>query len=108
MNATCPNCGTEFAEHRETAYLCEQCGWLNELDGKWVPCPEPAKPADVSPPAEPKPKENVPASPPVPAEPAEPEVSEHSSNGDRPSNVRSHLWGLVTVTEQEEDDDGNS
>jgi len=105
MIELCPNCSKEFVEQRDGCFRCSDCGWLRKIDGKWHSCPEPVKPADVSPPAEPKLKEVVPAPPgPVPAEP-----DEHSLNGqvgDRPSNVRSYLGGLVTVTETEDDEDG--
>ncbi len=107
MNAVCPNCSNEFIEQRETACHCQACGWLKQIDGKWMTCPEPAKPKDAEPPTEPKPIERtVPASPgPVPAEPDDDDAQ--SQTQDRPSNVRSYLGGLVTVTEIEETENNN-
>jgi len=93
----CPNCNSEFAEHRETAHRCETCGWLKLVDGLWHPCPEPSKPTDTIVPA---------VAEPVPPQPAEPVPGDLPTNRDRlNSNVRSYLGGLVTVTETKDDDD---
>jgi hypothetical protein len=92
MNVACPNCGKEFIEHRETAYRCETCGWLQQVDDKWVPCPEPPKQQ------EPRPAEPPPTPEPSPVPPVEPV-----------SKVREYFDGLVTVTETEDgesDEDG--
>ena len=104
MSAICPNCSTEFAEHRETAYRCESCeSWFTNVDGDWHECPEPAKPAEPSPPEPPKPKEPTLSGP----------VKEKNGNSltdDRPAvkpNVRSKLGGLITITEIEDDPDND-
>ena len=84
MTRLCPNCSKEFTESRETAFLCEDCGWFKNVDGKWYPCPEPAK---VTEPDLPK----------VPIAPAEPVLVEDD-------DICSYLGGLITVTTIEEDD----
>jgi hypothetical protein len=94
MSVACPNCGKEFIEHRETAYRCETCGWLQQVDDKWVPCPEPPKQQ------EPKPVEPVPTPEPDPSKPADPPKDRN------PPIVREYLGGIVTVTETEDDEDG--
>jgi hypothetical protein len=106
MNVVCPNCGVEFAEHRETAYFCETCGWLTQVDGKWVPCPEPARPAEPGP----QPIEPIVPVPPEPGRGMEPENDDDATPTPNParlnSNVRSYLGGLVTVTEEEDEETG--
>ena len=86
----CPSCGKPFVQHFETSYRCEDCGWLCQVDGVWVACPEPVQPAEPPAPAEPRPPE------PVPAEPIVAPAQE---------NVRSYLGGLVTVTTEDDDPD---
>ena len=95
----CPNCSVEFAEHRETAWRCETCGWLRQVDGTWHTCLEP-----------PIQEEPVVQDVPVPeTKPAEPEVdNQPTKTGDRlpaPGHglqlpiITSYLGGYVTVTE---------
>lgn len=84
MTKLCPNCSKEFVESRETAFRCADCGWFNNVDGKWYPCPGPAK---VTEPDLPK----------VPKAPAEPEVPEDD-------DIRSYAGGLITVTTIKDDD----
>lgn len=94
----CPNCNKEFIEHRETAYLCEDCGWLTQVDDKWIVCPEPVKPVDPELPEEP-----LPAAVPVRVEqPVQPEQLESSRGADR--RCREYLGGIVTVTEIEDEE----
>jgi hypothetical protein len=88
MTEQCPNCSKEFIEQRETAFRCEVCGWLKNVDGVWHSCPEPVKVVDVPTPPEPDPPREP--DPPGPA-----------------LNVRSYLGGLVTVTTEDEEDEEN-
>jgi hypothetical protein len=91
----CPNCNKEFVEQRDKAYRCADCGWLTQVDGKWVTCPEPLKLEAVLNPPEPKPiPEPKPKDPEPEFFPAEPELC-----------VKRYLGGLITVTEVEDEDD---
>ena len=78
MTEQCPNCSKEFIERCETAFRCEVCGWLKNVDGVWHSCPEPVALEEPNPPKEPDP-------------PREPDP-----------NVRSYLGGLVTVTTEDD------
>ena len=84
----CPNCNKEFVEHRESAFRCEDCGWLMEIDGRWVTCPEPVEP------------ERLPEPEPEP-EPIK-DIMDEGKNV-----VTKYFGGLITVTEVEDENDEN-
>lgn len=96
----CPNCQNEFVEKRDKAFRCDNCGWLTEVDGKWVTCPEPAKP--VEPPKNNNNTKSVkPADPPV-TDPPDKKGSENQADFNRGRHVKSYLGGLITVTRIED------
>ena len=107
MMQTCPNCQTEFTEHRETAFYCKECAkWFTLIDKTWHTCPEPSDP-----------KEEIPIDPassgPVPESESGNDRAKSKSDRDRqpaiedaePNNVKSYLGGLLTVTTVEEHDE---
>lgn len=87
----CPNCSKEFIEHINKAYHCSDCGWLTQIDNKWVTCSEPVKQQEPPLLSEPKVKEPKPIF--IPAEPG--------------LCVKKYLGGLVTVTIKDKDDEDN-
>jgi len=84
----CPNCGVEFSENRDKAFHCDSCGWLTEIDGQWHPCQEPAKLVEPDPPK------------------AEPGPEPEPEPGPAAGRIKTFLGGLVTVTEVEDEENG--
>jgi hypothetical protein len=90
----CPSCKTEFIEKRDTAYNCKNCGWLMEVDGKWITCPEPAKQKEPEKIPEPKPAE--------PKAGIQPEPLQDVFHTQKDWKFKSYLGGLITITEIED------
>lgn len=80
----CPSCKIDFIEKRNTAFLCKNCGWLTQVDNKWITCPEPAKITEPEPKPEPKP---------------EPDPEKKTDKKEK-ENVRSYFGGLFTITQK--------
>jgi len=85
----CVSCKSEFIEHRDNAYLCPNCGWMQCLDGKWITISEPAiKKVPVT--------ENETLIRHCEANKTD---FEHIENSDQPF-VKKYLFGLITTTQK--------
>ena len=108
MMQACPNCQTEFTEHRETAFYCSECAkWFTLIDKTWHTCPEPSNrkeeipivPAPSGPVSESESDENDRETS-IPDRDRQPDIEDAE-----PDNVKSYLGGLLTVTTVEEHDE---